>query len=153
MKAEMQPILQPVSHTFKSILRSFSYECAAAPVNLIHAFHTSLTQITRSQPSIHDRIQLHHEASQKIKKAATDLGLKQVAIDPACAANGMTAVSRRFNRSEKPRPTSPPCSSIFRKGLWQAKYSPGYWTKESLSLGDSTKILKVHSLYFRTFVH
>ena len=36
---------------------------------------------------------MHREASQKVKLAAKELGLKQVPLDDACAANGMTAVS------------------------------------------------------------
>jgi alanine-glyoxylate transaminase/serine-glyoxylate transaminase/serine-pyruvate transaminase len=64
-----------------------------APVNLIRAFHTSLKQITQSSVSLEERFKRHREASKRIKDAATELGLRQVPIDPAFAANGMTAVS------------------------------------------------------------
>lgn len=65
---------------------------ATPPVNLIYAFNTSLKQITQSSISVDDRIRLHREASRKVKEAATSLGLKQLATDPAFAANGMTAL-------------------------------------------------------------
>ncbi|KAF7317957.1 Aminotran-5 domain-containing protein [Mycena kentingensis (nom. inval.)] len=65
---------------------------ATPPVNLIYAYHESLTQITKRSPSLEERIQLHREASKQIKEAAAAVGLKQVARDPACAANGMTAL-------------------------------------------------------------
>ncbi len=57
---------------------------------LIHALHTSLSQIL-SKP-LSERFAAHKAASQKIKKAVTDLGLKQLAPDPANQANGMTAI-------------------------------------------------------------
>jgi alanine-glyoxylate transaminase/serine-glyoxylate transaminase/serine-pyruvate transaminase len=49
-----------------------------------------LTQIL-SKP-LSERFAAHRAASQKIKKAVTDLGLKQLAADPADQANGMTAI-------------------------------------------------------------
>ncbi|KAG8692041.1 hypothetical protein FRC11_007007 [Ceratobasidium sp. 423] len=64
---------------------------ATPPVNLIYAFHASLTAITKNQPSLEERFRLHKEASSKIKKAANDLGLELVPKDLAFAANGMTA--------------------------------------------------------------
>jgi alanine-glyoxylate transaminase/serine-glyoxylate transaminase/serine-pyruvate transaminase len=51
---------------------------ATPPVNLIYAFQASLTQIVRGSPSLEDRFRLHREASQRIKQALKDLGLKQV---------------------------------------------------------------------------
>jgi len=65
---------------------------ATPPVNLVYAFHASLSTITKSSPSLEDRFKLHREASQRIKAAITELGMKQVPLDPAYAANGMTAV-------------------------------------------------------------
>ncbi|QRW17066.1 aminotransferase class-V protein [Rhizoctonia solani] len=61
-------------------------------LNLIYAFHASLSAITKNQPSLEERFKLHKEASSKIKKAVADLGLKLVPNDLAFAANGMTAV-------------------------------------------------------------
>lgn len=63
---------------------------ATPPVNLIHAYHESLLQILKEP--LEERFKRNHEASQRIKDAATKLGLKQIALDPAFAANGMTTV-------------------------------------------------------------
>ncbi|KAI0629160.1 PLP-dependent transferase [Trametes polyzona] len=65
---------------------------ATPPVNLIYAFNASLTQITKQSPSLADRFRLHKEASARVKKAAEELGFKQLPVDPAIAANGMTAL-------------------------------------------------------------
>lgn len=65
---------------------------ATPPVNLIYAYHASLSSITKSSPSLADRFRLHREASQRIKDAAAELGLKQLPLEPAFASNGMTAV-------------------------------------------------------------
>lgn len=66
-----------------------SYFATPSP-QLIHALHTTLTQIT-SKP-LSERFAAHKAASQKVKKAVADLGLKQLASDPADQANGMTAI-------------------------------------------------------------
>jgi alanine-glyoxylate transaminase/serine-glyoxylate transaminase/serine-pyruvate transaminase len=66
-----------------------SYFATPSP-QLIHALHTSLTQIL-SKP-LSERFAVHKATSQKIKNAVTDLGLKQLASDPADQANGMTAI-------------------------------------------------------------
>jgi alanine-glyoxylate transaminase / serine-glyoxylate transaminase / serine-pyruvate transaminase len=63
---------------------------ATPPPQLIHALHTALTQIL-SRP-LEQRFADHRAASQKIKKAVTDLGLRQLATKPENQANGMTAV-------------------------------------------------------------
>ncbi|CAE6401780.1 unnamed protein product [Rhizoctonia solani] len=65
---------------------------ATPPVNLVYAFHASLSSITQCQPSLEERFRLHKEASFKIKQAMTDLGLKLVSKDLAYAATGVTAV-------------------------------------------------------------
>lgn len=65
---------------------------ATPPVNLIYAYHASLSQITKKAPSLEERFELHRVASQQIKDTAAELGLKQLALDPAFAAKGMTAV-------------------------------------------------------------
>lgn len=64
---------------------------ATPPVNLIYAYHASLTSITKGKVSLEERFKLHREASEKVKSAARELGLKQVA-GANNAANGMTAV-------------------------------------------------------------
>jgi alanine-glyoxylate transaminase / serine-glyoxylate transaminase / serine-pyruvate transaminase len=66
-----------------------SYFATPSP-QLIHALHTSLTQIL-SKP-LAERFAAHRATSLKIKKAVTDLGLKQLASEPANQANGMTAI-------------------------------------------------------------
>lgn len=66
-----------------------SYFATPSP-QLIHALHTSLTQIL-SQP-LPKRFATHREASQRIKSALTSMGLKQLASKPENQANGMTAI-------------------------------------------------------------
>ena len=92
---------------------------ATPPVNLIYAFHASLSLITAKPsaspdpetraflqlsynsdltskllalPSVNERFALHRAASQRIKSAAKRLGLKQLPLEDAEAANGMTAL-------------------------------------------------------------
>lgn len=65
---------------------------ATPPVNLIYAFHESLKSITQGKVTLEERFRLHREASEKIKKAAEDLGLKQLPLAPHLSANGMTAL-------------------------------------------------------------
>ena len=63
---------------------------ATPPTQLINALHTALTQIL-SRP-LSERFAAHREASQRIKKAITSFGLKQLATKPENQANGMTAM-------------------------------------------------------------
>ena len=63
---------------------------ATPPTQLITALHTSLTQILSK--SLSDRFAAHRDASQRIKKTVTALGLKQLAKKPENQANGMTAM-------------------------------------------------------------
>jgi alanine-glyoxylate transaminase/serine-glyoxylate transaminase/serine-pyruvate transaminase len=65
---------------------------ATPPVNLIYAYHASLTSITKSSKvSLEERFALHREVSERVKHAAGELGLKLVA-GPNNSANGMTAL-------------------------------------------------------------
>jgi alanine-glyoxylate transaminase/serine-glyoxylate transaminase/serine-pyruvate transaminase len=66
-----------------------SYFATPSP-QLIHALDTSLKQIL-SRP-LDQRFADHKAASQKVKKAVADLGLKQLATKPENQANGMTAI-------------------------------------------------------------
>jgi alanine-glyoxylate transaminase / serine-glyoxylate transaminase / serine-pyruvate transaminase len=66
-----------------------SYFATPSP-QLVRALHTSLTRIL-STP-IEDRFAAHRAVSEKVKKAVTDLGLKQLASKPENQANGMTAM-------------------------------------------------------------
>lgn len=66
-----------------------SYFATPSP-QLIHALHTALTQILAKPLS--ERFALHKAASDRIKQAVADLGLKQVAANPDEQAHGMTAI-------------------------------------------------------------
>jgi alanine-glyoxylate transaminase/serine-glyoxylate transaminase/serine-pyruvate transaminase len=66
-----------------------SYFATPSP-QLVHALHTALSQIL-AKP-ISERFAAHKAGSDKIKKAVTDLGLKQVAANPDEQAHGMTAI-------------------------------------------------------------
>jgi alanine-glyoxylate transaminase / serine-glyoxylate transaminase / serine-pyruvate transaminase len=63
---------------------------ATPPTQLIHALHTSLTQVL-SRP-LSERFQQHRRVSQKVKKAVEDMGLRQLATKEENQANGMTAM-------------------------------------------------------------
>ncbi|KAI1179643.1 alanine--glyoxylate aminotransferase [Nemania sp. FL0916] len=66
-----------------------SYFATPSP-QLIHALHTALSQILKRPLS--ERFAKHREVSDKIKKAVTELGLKQVAGNSEDQAHGMTAM-------------------------------------------------------------
>jgi alanine-glyoxylate transaminase/serine-glyoxylate transaminase/serine-pyruvate transaminase len=66
-----------------------SYFATPSP-QLVHALDTALKQIL-SRP-LEQRFADHKAASQKIKKAVSDFGLKQLASKPENQANGMTAI-------------------------------------------------------------
>lgn len=69
--------------------RKPSYFATPSP-QLVRSLNTSLKQIL-SRP-LEERFQKHIETSKKVKAAISALGLRQLAQDPSCAANGMTAV-------------------------------------------------------------
>jgi alanine-glyoxylate transaminase/serine-glyoxylate transaminase/serine-pyruvate transaminase len=66
-----------------------SYFATPSP-QLIHALHTSLSQIL-SRP-LSERFAAHRETSQRIKSAIKSMGLTQLASKPENQANGMTAI-------------------------------------------------------------
>lgn len=66
-----------------------SYFATPSP-QLIRALHTALSQIL-TKP-ISERFAAHKAASDKIKQAVAELGLKQVAGSPDEQAHGMTAI-------------------------------------------------------------
>lgn len=66
-----------------------SYFATPSP-QLVRALDTSLTQIL-SRP-LEQRFADHKAASQRVKKAVADFGLKQLASKPENQANGMTAI-------------------------------------------------------------
>ncbi|KAH7094692.1 pyridoxal phosphate-dependent transferase [Paraphoma chrysanthemicola] len=77
----------PIMQNYEA--KKASYFATPSP-QLIHALDTSLKQIL-SRP-IEQYFADHRAASQKVKKAVADLGLKQVASKPENQANGMTAI-------------------------------------------------------------
>ena len=69
-----------------------SYFATPSP-QLIHALHTSLTQILSSpSSSLSTRFATHASVSKTIKSTITSLGLRQLASNPENQANGMTAI-------------------------------------------------------------
>lgn len=66
-----------------------SYFATPSP-QLVHALHKALSQILAKPLS--ERFAGHKAASDRIKKAVSELGLKQVASDPDEQAHGMTAM-------------------------------------------------------------
>jgi alanine-glyoxylate transaminase/serine-glyoxylate transaminase/serine-pyruvate transaminase len=69
---------------------------ATPPVNLINAYHESLSQITKASLSLDERLKRHRETSSRVKAAAAELGLAQLPLSSEISANGMTAVSRHL---------------------------------------------------------
>ena len=67
-----------------------SYFATPSP-QLIHALHTALTQLL-SRSSLQERFETHAKVSRKIKEKVEKLGLKQLAQQEECQANGMTAM-------------------------------------------------------------
>jgi alanine-glyoxylate transaminase/serine-glyoxylate transaminase/serine-pyruvate transaminase len=63
---------------------------ATPPTQLIHALHTTLSQLT-SRP-LSERFAIHRAVSQRVKKVVADLGLEQLARKPENQANAMTTV-------------------------------------------------------------
>lgn len=67
-----------------------SYFATPSP-QLVHALNTALQQILAAGP-VSERFAKHAEVSDKIKKAVTALGLKQVAYEPSEQSHCMTAI-------------------------------------------------------------
>jgi len=63
---------------------------ATPPTQLVHALHTTLSQITARPMS--ERFAMHTAASDRVKAAIAELGLSQLAPKPECQAHGMTAM-------------------------------------------------------------
>ncbi|KAJ5741694.1 hypothetical protein N7533_011103 [Penicillium manginii] len=63
---------------------------ATPPTQLVHALHTTLSQITAR--GMKDTFAIHTQASDKVKAAVAELGLKQLAPSPDAQAHGMTAM-------------------------------------------------------------
>ena len=64
------------------------------PVNLVRAYHASLTQLTKTRHlQMTDRFDAHKKASARVRAIAAQLGMRTVARSEKESANGMTAVS------------------------------------------------------------
>ncbi|KAH0582978.1 hypothetical protein H2248_010871 [Termitomyces sp. 'cryptogamus'] len=78
------------------VMRAYDNKTAAyfatPPVNLIRAYHASLSEITKLSPSLDERYRIHKQVSRRVKALADQLGLSLVPKDTAYAANGMTAI-------------------------------------------------------------
>ena len=97
---------------------------ATPPVNLIYAFNASLTTITKSpEVSLEERFKLHEVASQRVKSAAKELGLKQVP-EPENAANGMTAVGFIHARFLRGFRLTDALTALLSRGIYRFGYSP-----------------------------
>ncbi|KAG5209784.1 Alanine-glyoxylate transaminase/serine-glyoxylate transaminase/serine-pyruvate transaminase [Trichophyton interdigitale] len=83
---------------------------ATPATQLVGALHTALTQIT-SKP-LAERFAVHKEASRRVKKAVSDMGLQQLATKEENQANAMTAI-------RLPEGLAPPdvLPKLFQKGL------------------------------------
>lgn len=63
---------------------------ATPPTQLVHALNTALKQVLKT--SMADRFEKHRKVSDRVKKAVSDMGLKQLASDPDNQAHAMTAM-------------------------------------------------------------
>ncbi|KAH7926435.1 PLP-dependent transferase [Leucogyrophana mollusca] len=79
----------PIMKSYESNTASYF---ATPPVNLIYAYHASLTQITTGSVSLQQRFALHQAASRRIKDAAEEIGFRSVPVSEEVRANGMTAL-------------------------------------------------------------
>ncbi|KAF2742447.1 PLP-dependent transferase [Sporormia fimetaria CBS 119925] len=97
----------PIMQNYEA--KKASYFATPSP-QLVRALHTSLSQIL-SRP-LEQRFADHKAASQRVKKALADIGLKCVAGKPENQANGMTAIYL-------PDGISPPdvLPSLMKKGI------------------------------------
>lgn len=90
---------------------------ATPPTNLIYAYRASLAQIVRGPLSLQARIQAHKDTSRRFKKAAEELGFKNVPLSEEIQANSMSAVSR-FPPSTLPCNCSSPSNSSTTPREW-----------------------------------
>lgn len=77
----------PVMQNYENFKPSYF---ATPATQLVHALHTTLTQIT-SRP-LSERFATHTQVSDRVKAAVADLGLRQLADKPENQAHGMTAI-------------------------------------------------------------
>ncbi|KAL4868134.1 hypothetical protein BDV12DRAFT_170126 [Aspergillus spectabilis] len=77
----------PIMQNYESFKPSYF---ATPSTQLIHALHTTLSQIT-SKP-MPERFAAHRQASDRVKAAVAELGLTQLASKPENQAHAMTAI-------------------------------------------------------------
>lgn len=77
----------PIMQNYENFKPSYF---ATPPTQLVHALHTTLSQIT-SRPMA-ERFAVHAQASDRVKAAVAELGLKQLAAKPENQAHAMTAI-------------------------------------------------------------
>ncbi|OGM44164.1 aminotransferase [Aspergillus bombycis] len=77
----------PIMQNYENFKPSYF---ATPPTQLVHALHTTLSQIT-SRPMA-ERFAVHTQASDRVKAAVAELGLKQLAAKPENQAHAMTAI-------------------------------------------------------------
>ena len=77
----------PVMQNYENFKPSYF---ATPPTQLVHALHTTLSQIT-SRP-LSERFAVHTQTSDRVKAAVAELGLSQLAAKPENQAHGMTAI-------------------------------------------------------------
>ncbi|KKK18414.1 aminotransferase, class V [Aspergillus rambellii] len=77
----------PIMQNYENLKPSYF---ATPPTQLVHALHTTLSQIT-ARP-MQERFDLHTAASNRVKAAIAGLGLTQLASKPENQAHAMTAI-------------------------------------------------------------
>ncbi|KAJ0424583.1 pyridoxal phosphate-dependent transferase [Aspergillus carlsbadensis] len=77
----------PIMQNYENLKPSYF---ATPSTQLIHALHTTLSQIT-SRP-MSERFAAHRQASDRVKAAVAELGLQQLASKPENQAHAMTAI-------------------------------------------------------------
>lgn len=76
----------PIMRNYENMQPSYF---ATPPTQLVHALHTTLSQITVNLPA---RFARHIAVSDKVKSAVSELGLSQLASKPENQAHAMTAI-------------------------------------------------------------
>lgn len=77
----------PIMQNYENFKPSYF---ATPPTQLVHALHTTLSQITARPVS--ERFAAHRQASDRVKAAVADIGLQQLASKTENQAHAMTAI-------------------------------------------------------------
>ncbi|KAJ9203926.1 hypothetical protein DTO164E3_2280 [Paecilomyces variotii] len=76
----------PIMQNYEALKPSYF---ATPPTQLVHALHTTLSQITGNMA---ERFAVHTKASDRVKASVAELGLTQLAVKPENQAHAMTAI-------------------------------------------------------------